>query len=152
MDPCEGVFLIKDRGIQGDRYAIGTGAYSRAKRINVPPELHQKRGIIRDVSLISEEAVQVVNHEFGTDFDFDDTRRNILVRGIDDLRSLIGVVFTIGGIAMLGIEACEPCNRPSKLSGKPGFNDAFQNRGGLRARVLCDGEIKIGDQISFEQT
>lgn len=146
------VSLVEDKGIAGDRYENGTGAYSKAPRKNVPPELNQDRDIIRDVSLIAVEAIQAANQEFGTDFDFADTRRNMLVQGIEDLTSLIGVIFTIGGVAMLGIEACDPCDRPSKLSGKPGFNQAFQGRGGLRARVLSDGEIKVGDQISIKNT
>ncbi|MBP9699930.1 MOSC domain-containing protein [Candidatus Woesebacteria bacterium] len=152
MEVQENVALVKDKGIQGDRYEKGNGAYSKAPRKNVPPELNQDRDIIRDVSLIAEEAIKSANQEFGTDFNFTDTRRNILVQGIEDLTSLIGVVFTIGGVAMLGIEACDPCDRPSKLSGKPGFNQAFQNRGGLRARVVSDGEIKVGDQILVENT
>lgn len=145
------VSLVEDKGIAGDRYENGTGAYSKAPRKNVPPELNQDRDIIRDVSLIAVEAIQAANQEYGTNFDFADTRRNMLVQGIEDLTSLIGVIFTIGGVAMLGIEACDPCDRPSKLSGKQGFNQAFQGRGGLRARVLSDGEIKVGDQVLIQK-
>lgn len=149
MQPQSVIPVIKDKGIVGDRYENGTGAYSKAKRENVPLELNQERRIIRDVSLIAVEAIEEANTENKTTFTFDDTRRNILVSGIEDLRSLIGVEFWIGGVAMLGIEACDPCDRPSKLSGKPGFNEAFQNRGGLRARVLEDGEIRINDAIQI---
>lgn len=152
MDAQESVVLVEDKGILGDRYENGTGAYSKAPRKNVPPEFNQDRDIIRDVSLIAAEAIDAANQEFGTNFDFADTRRNILVQGIEDLRDLIGVVFTIGGAAMLGIEACDPCDRPSKLSRKPGFNQAFQKRGGLRARVISGGEVKVGDHIVIENT
>jgi hypothetical protein len=148
MNAQEHILVIQDKGLVGDRYENGTGAYSKAPRKNVPPALNQDRDIIRDISIISEEAINAANSEHGTTFTFDDTRRNILVRGIEDLRSLIGVVFMIGGVAMLGIEACDPCDRPSKLSGKAGFNAAFMGRGGLRARALRDGEIKVGDTIS----
>ena len=99
--------------------------------------------------MIAEEAIAEANRLAGTDFNFEDTRRNLLVRGIEDLRELIGVVFEIGGVRLLGIEACDPCDRPSKLSGKPGFNEAFQQRGGLRARVLNDGTFGVGDTIEI---
>lgn len=149
MEGKDSVFLVKYRGIQGDRYENGTGAYSKAPRKNVPPELNQDRDIIRDISLIAVEAITSVNQKHGSNFNFENTRRNILVEGLEDLTSLIGIVFTIGSVALLGIEACDPCERPSKLSGKLGFNQAFKNRGGLRARVLSDGEIKVGDKIFY---
>lgn len=141
--------LIKDKGIEGDRYQKGNGAYSNAKRFNVPPELNQDRKIIRDVTLISANAIQAANAESGSGFTFEDTRRNILVDEIEDLRALIGVYFWIGSVQFFGIEACDPCERPSKLSGKPGFNEAFQCRGGLRARVMKDGEINVGDTLQI---
>jgi hypothetical protein len=151
MESQDSISLIQDKGLAGDRYAEGKGAYSKAPRKNVPPELNQDRDIVRDISIIAEEAILAANEEFGTDFTFGETRRNVLVRGMEDLRLLIGVIFTIGGVAMLGIEACDPCDRPSKLSGKKGFNEAFQNRGGLRARVLMDGEIRVGDSIEVAE-
>ncbi len=148
--PMEGrteVKVVRDKGLQGDRYADGFGAFSRSQRENVPPELAQNRKIIRDVTLISREVIEQANEEHQTDFTFDQTRRNILVEGIEDLTTLIGVVFLVGGVAMLGIEACDPCDRPSQLADKTGFKDAFQGRGGLRARALEDGTIRVRDFI-----
>ena len=152
MEPQRKVSLVSDKGISGDRYHNGNGAYSKSSRKNVPPGFQLDRDTVRDVTFIAEQAIRTANKEYGTSFKFADTRRNFLVQGIEDLTSLIGVIFTVGGVAMLGIEACDPCDRPSKLSGKPGFNQAFQNRGGLRARVLNDGEIYVGARITTESS
>lgn len=138
MQAEEKISLAKDSGIEGDRYANGTGAFSKSKRDNVPPELREETGgrsIVRDVSFIAMEAINEASAEFGNNFTFSDTRRNILLEGIPNLTELIGVIFTIGGIAFLGIEACDPCDRPSKLSNK--------------ARVLEDGEIQVGDILAI---
>jgi MOSC domain-containing protein YiiM len=48
---------------------------------------------------------------------------------------------------MRGVKYCDPCDRPSKLSGKGNFRDAFHDRGGLVAEILEGGTIKIGDAV-----
>lgn len=138
MESIEEANLIEGQGIEGDRYANGIGAYSKSKR-----------EVIRHISLIAREAIAAANEEHNTNFEEADTRRNIITEGID-LNKLVGIEFTIHGVALRGIELCTPCARPSALSGKKGFNDAFQDRGGLRAEVLSDGHIKIGDTIDIE--
>lgn len=127
--------LQKGGGIVGDRYQLQIGAYSKSKRVT-----------IRQLTFIEEEAIKAANAEFGTDFTHEDTRRCILTRGID-LNNLVGKVFKIGDVRVLGIELCDPCDRPSKLCGKPGFKEAFENRGGLRVEVLDDGDIEEGSPI-----
>jgi MOSC domain-containing protein YiiM len=129
------VDVVKERGIVGDRYAEGRGAYSNSKIAK-----------IRDVSFISVEDIIEVNETREIPFKPWETRRNFITMDID-LRSLIGRNFMVGGIAMLGIEACDPCDRPDKLSGKSGFKEVFTNRGGLRARVLDDGRVLVCDPI-----
>ena len=122
-------------GLKGDRYAEGKGAYS-----------HAKRKTIRQVSLIEMEAIGRANAEKGTAFTPLDTRRNILTSGVD-LNALVGRKFKIGDVEMLGVELCEPCDRPSNLTGKKGFNEAFQERGGLRAEILTSGIIYSNSTI-----
>ncbi len=140
MQQLDEVKAIANKGLEGDRYETGKGAYSQSKRVTV-----------RQVSLIELEAIVGANADFGTDFTVEDTRRNILTKNVD-LNELVGVEFIVGGVAMLGIELCTPCDRPSKLSGKPGFNEAFTNRGGLRAQILEDGVITVGDEIATKET
>ena len=144
--------LIADMGIEHDRYATGLGAFSKSTRANVPPELNQGRPVIRDVSFISKQAILAANAARRTlfpnlldesAFTFADTRRNFELNYEGDIRELIGVFFQIGSVVFLGIEPCDPCDRPSTISGKPGFKESFDGRGGLRARVVEGGILSI---------
>jgi MOSC domain-containing protein YiiM len=135
MQSQERINAIAGIGLEGDRYARGTGAYSKSKR-----------EVIRHVSLVSQEAIDAANTANGTTFTAAETRRNILTEGID-LNELVGQEFSVGGVRMKGVGLCDPCARPSALSGKPGFEPAFRQRGGLRAEILTDGDIILGDTI-----
>ena len=135
MQSVDWVEAAASTGLKGDRYAEGKGAYSNSKRKT-----------IRQVSLIEMEAIGRANAEKGTAFTPRDTRRNILTSGID-LNALVGCKFKIGDVEMLGVELCEPCDRPSNLTGKKGFNEAFQERGGLRAEILTSGIIYSNSEI-----
>jgi hypothetical protein len=119
---------IAGAGLKGDRYCIGKGSFNRDKIGN------------RQVTLINGIFFQ------GTGFEFVDSRRNIVTADVE-LMFLIGKEFKIGNARMRGIKYCDPCNRPSKISGKPGFRDAFQDRGGLVAEIIESGIIKVGDLI-----
>lgn len=137
MQQIASIKAVPGRGLKGDRYFMGTGAYSRSSRLTV-----------RDVSLISIEALHESNRLFLTNFAPEETRRNILVEGVN-LNDLVGKRFRVGQVEMEGVELCDPCERPSRLSGKPGFQQAFENRGGLRAAILNIGIINIKDKIAI---
>lgn len=122
-------------GLEGDRYALGRGAYSK-----------DKRQPLRHVSLVGIEAIAAANSTLETSFKPAETRRNILTKGID-LNELVGVEFAVGEVAMRGVELCTPCARPSKLAEKPYFKQAFDDRGGLRAEILSSGLIAVNDSI-----
>ena len=124
------VVAMADIGLEGDRYASDKGSWSKSKK-----------PVKRHVSLIEQEVIDRI----GT-LSPQDTRRNIVVRNFP-LNGLIGKEFIVGHTRMLGVELCDPCQRPSKLSGKPGFETDFKNYGGLRAEILSNGIIKIDDEI-----
>lgn len=142
MTSIEEVMAIAGVGLDGDRYALGIGAYSKSK---IPK--------VRHVSLISREAIRQANNDLTqplqdvSDLEFM-TRRNLVTEGVD-LTELVGEPFSIGSISLRGVEVCEPCKRPERLSSEvAGFNVAFQNsRGGLRAEILSSGLILVGDVI-----
>ena len=135
--PLAQSFVTKGYGLIGDRYAEGRGAYSRSK---VPK--------IRHVSLIAAEAIAAANEGLEQPFEEAETRRNLVTIGLE-LNDLVGAEFSIGGILMRGVELCDPCRRPEKLAGKPGFEEAFQGRGGLRAEALASGIIVVGNIIEL---
>ena len=67
-------------------------------------------------------------------------RRNVITSGVD-LNSLIGQEFAIQGVRFLGTVECSPC-RWQDAAFAPGTEAALQGRGGLRARILCDGVLR----------
>lgn len=70
------------------------------------------------------------------------TRRNVLTSGID-LGSLIGREFEMCGVRFRGSEECTPCAWMDAVIG-PGAERCMRGRGGLRARILGDGVLRVG--------
>ncbi len=69
------------------------------------------------------------------------TRRNVITRGAD-LNSLIGKTFTVQGVEFEGVAECSPCHWMNEAIA-PGAEAALRGRGGLRARVLTDGVLRV---------
>ena len=135
--------IVAGKGIAGDRYALGIGAFSKTKIK------------IRHISLIALTAMEDANHQLiakqQMPFSEGDTRRNVIISGIsaDELNNLIGKIFYLGGVAFKGTELCEPCQRPANLLKRPDFMSAFEDRGGLRAEALESGNLSDGDRLTF---
>jgi MOSC domain-containing protein YiiM len=71
-------------------------------------------------------------------------RRNVITRGID-LNSLIGQEFMLQGIRFLGTGECSPCYWMDQAFAS-GTEAALKGRGGLRAKILTDGILRIAPQ------
>ena len=127
------VRAVAGRGLEGDRYFNKAGTFS-----NSP-------GAGREVTLIEAEAIDAVARDCGCELEYKDTRRNIVTRGVA-LNDLIDREFRVGGVRLRGVRLCEPC----KVS-FPDANvkEALVSRGGLRADILTDGEIRVGDSIEI---
>ncbi len=69
------------------------------------------------------------------------TRRNVITRGID-LNTLAGTEFEIQGVRFAGIEECRPCSWMDSALG-PGAEAWLKGRGGLRAKILTDGFLRV---------
>jgi hypothetical protein len=142
MDKRESARLIVGKGIEGDRYALGTGAFSGS----IPAK-------IRDVSLIALTGIEDANQELEASglkpYLPCEVRRNIVIEGMssDALNQLVGREFSLGFIRLRATELCIPCERPAKLSEKLNFLSAFKNRGGIRAQILDSGDLRVGDQL-----
>ena len=67
-------------------------------------------------------------------------RRNIITENVD-LNSLIGREFEIQNVRFLGVAECSPCHWQDGAF-SPGTHEALKDRGGLRAKILCDGVLK----------
>jgi len=68
-------------------------------------------------------------------------RRNVITRGVD-LNSLIGQEFTVQGVRFEGVCECSPCHWMNEAIA-PGAEAALHGRGGLRARILANGLLKV---------
>jgi len=72
-------------------------------------------------------------------------RRNLVVRGIN-LLALKEAQFYVGEVLLEGTGLCHPCSRMEEALGVGGYN-AVRGHGGLTARVLSGGVLKLGDPV-----
>jgi len=67
-------------------------------------------------------------------------RRNVITRSVD-LNKLIDQDFEIQGVRFHGMEECRPCYWMNRAIA-PGAEEFLKGRGGLRAKILCDGVLR----------
>jgi len=131
-EPVPRVRAVPGRGLEGDRnFFEGPG---------VQPERD------KELTLIASEALDLLASEHGIELTAAESRRNVATRGID-LNELEGRRFRVGDVECEGIELCEPCNHLQGLT-KPGVLRGLVHRGGLRAAILSEGEIAVGDVVA----
>lgn len=100
----------------------------------------------RQVTLIQAEHLPVVAALCGKESVSPDLlRRNIVVSGIN-LVSLKKFRFRIGGALLEGTGECAPCSLMETNLG-PGGYQAMRGHGGITARVLQGGMIRVGDPV-----
>lgn len=100
----------------------------------------------RQVTLIQAEHLAAVASFLGKDsVDPALLRRNIVVRGIN-LQALKGRPFRVGGAVLELTGDCHPCSRMEENLGEGGYN-ALRGHGGITARVLQEGPIRVGDAV-----
>lgn len=75
-------------------------------------------------------------------------RRNLLVSGIP-LIALKGRRFRVGEVLLEGTGSCDPCSRMEDALGPGGYN-AMRGHGGLTARILEGGVLRVGDAVVAE--
>jgi MOSC domain-containing protein YiiM len=125
--------VVADAGLAGDRYVLGTGFYSDGNTG-------------RQLTLIAAEALETLAREHDVTLTPLECRRNLVTRGIE-LNGLVGRRFMVGTIACEGIRLCPPCNHLEELT-RPGMLRGLARSGGLRAHVLNDGVIHVGDVVA----
>lgn len=102
----------------------------------------------RQVTLIQWEHLAVASALLNRELSPVDLRRNIAVAGIN-LFSLKGRRFRIGQALLETTGWCQPCARLEERLG-PGTFQAMRGHGGITARVLEGGIIRLHDQVRVE--
>ena len=126
---------VPGKGLEGDRYFHQVGTYSN------------KPGPDRELTLIEIEALEALKSDYGIDLEPRDSRRNIVTRGVP-LNHLVGREFKVGGVTLSGIRLCEPCSHLEELT-RTGVKRGLVHRGGLRAEIVSEGTIRVGDAIEI---
>jgi len=117
-----------DDGLIGDRYSGKSGK--------------------RQVTLIQKEHLNAVGSMLSQDeINPNLLRRNIVVSGIN-LLALKNKQFQIGKVILEMTGLCHPCSRMEENLGPGGYN-AMRGHGGITARIIKSGTIRINDSISF---
>ena len=115
---------IAGRGIEGDRY------------------LDFKDDYKGQITFFASEVFERLCAQFGIrDKSPGILRRNIITDGVD-LNALIGTEFEVQGVRFLGTQECAPCYWMNTAFAD-GAEDALKGHGGLRAKILSDGVLRV---------
>jgi MOSC domain-containing protein YiiM len=119
-------------GLEGDRYALRQGTFYKPQ-----PDF--------ELTLIEAEAIEAAKQDYQVELPTGDARRNIVTRDVA-LNHLVGKEFRVGEVRVRGIRLCEPCDHLQRLTGSPVIK-SLRHRGGLRAQILSEGTIRVGDKV-----
>ena len=147
MQSIPEVRAFPGRGLEADRYFAGAGFYSKKSSYGG-----------REVTLIEIETVEalfggVVNgsgERAGIRLTAAETRRNIATSGVP-LNHLVDREFQVGAVLMRGTRLCEPCKYLEDLTQR-GVMSGLIHRGGLRALILNEGVIRVGDAVRLKSS
>lgn len=119
------IACVAGRGVRGDRF------------FDYKPDYKGQ------ITFFSSEVFAEVCRLVGADKTPGAARRNVVTSGID-LNSLIGTKFMVQGVEFDGVCECKPCYWMDSAIG-PGAEEALRGRGGLCARILNDGILRVNE-------
>lgn len=137
--PVPETTAVPGRGLLGDRYERGAGTFSDW------PKDHE-------LTLVEAEVLEDLAQNHDVHFAPGETRRNLTTRNLR-LNPLVGRHFRIGpDVLCEGTRLCEPCDHLERVTNRPNLCRLMKGRGGLRARILTPGTIRVGDAIALSPT
>ena len=134
MESAQEVNAIAGQGLEGDRYAVGTGQWSTTP------------GVGREITLIEIETIEALEREKSISISPGAARRNVVTQGVP-LNQLVGREFQVGAVRLRGARLCEPCAYLESLTQR-GVLAGLIHRGGLRADIVQGGTIRVKDPIT----
>ena len=127
MRKTDAAELTPESGLVGDRYAGRSGS--------------------RQVSLIAAEHLRDIGAWLGAEpVPPEALRRNLVTEGIN-LLALKDRRLRVGDALLEVTGECHPCSRMEETLGPGGYN-AVRGHGGLTARVLEGGTVRLGDAVA----
>jgi MOSC domain-containing protein YiiM len=120
-------------GLEGDRYCAETGHWSRFGRVC-------------EVTFIAAEDLDDIELETNVRVKNGEHRRNVVTRGISLKTLRRGVRFGVGEVVFEYRGPRSVCRYIERLT-EPGMTQALKGRGGICARVIENGTIRVGDKI-----
>jgi MOSC domain-containing protein YiiM len=135
MEKVEQLSALAGQGIEGDRYLLGTGTYSKK------PEPG------RQITLIRSEILESLKDKSDITVRPEESRRNVLTEGIE-INELVGTEFYVGTVRLRAHRLTEPCKYLENLLEQPGLYEELWGNGGVSCEILTDGIIKEGDIIT----
>ncbi len=131
MQSVDEVTALEGCGLEGDRYCERTGYWTGVDECQV--------------TLIQGEHLDEIFQQTGIHVRDGEHRRNIVTRGIE-LEQLRGRQFQVGEAILEYDRPRPPCSYVESLT-EPGMMRALMGRGGICARVVRGGKIRVGDTI-----
>ena len=133
MKSVEVTTAIEGCGLEGDRYCVGTGHWSRFGRFC-------------EVTFIAAEDLDDIERESGVGVKNGEHRRNVVTRGISLKALRRGERFRVGEVAFEYRGPRSVCQYIERLT-EPGMMQVLKGRGGICARAIENGTIRVGDEI-----
>ena len=157
MESQPSIECIAGLGIKGDRYAI---EHAQPRPVSIEGAEFDLGGqytseanthwhlpeVGRQLTLLDSAALQRLAESSGLVLPPDQTRRNVLVSGLD-LNALVGHALTVGSVELFVHRLTVPCQNLERRAGLPGLEEALWNDGGLSCEITRSGVIKLGDKI-----
>jgi MOSC domain-containing protein YiiM len=128
------VRAIKDVGLQGDHYGGGANGKRHLTLIQ-----HEHLAVVAKLLALRNKAPTVLQIDPAL------VRRNIVISGLN-LLALKNKRFRLGEVVLEFSEPCQPCSALEETLGRGGYN-AMRGHGGICARIIEGGAIRIGDAL-----
>src|SRR5918999_934073 len=136
MQSVQAATAIEGCGLEDDRYCAGTGHWSRFGRVC-------------EVTFIAAEDLDAIERETGVGVKHGEHRRNVVARGASLTTLRRGGRFRVGEATFEYRGPRSVCRYIERLT-EPGMTQALKGRGGICARVIGNGTVRVGDEIEVD--